>query len=143
MALAIEGGEITHFVYSEVKSGTTPPDSKVGANGYAELVKASREDIPEILHFAYERLDDSQRYEERDQLGDATFGEKRIPSLFRLGLVFDDASWRVAVMDEVETAFEQDPLPDDTFACYLVTKNDLRSLVNISFDKMVELSVTK
>ena len=42
-----------------------------------------------------------------------------------------------------KTAFKQEPLPDGTFACYLVTKTDLRSLVNDSFKKMEELSVTK
>ena len=46
-------------------------------------------------------------------------------------------SWK-----QVETAFEQDPLPDGTFVCYLVTKTDLRSLVNDSLEKMEELSVT-
>ena len=71
------------------------------------------------------------------------FQEDRIPSLFRLGLVFDEDVWHGAVMDAVEMAFKQEPLPGGTFACYLVTKTDLRSLVNDSFKKMEELSVTK
>ena len=142
-ALVVEDDEITHFVYSEVKSGTTRPNSDVGASGYGDLVKISQQDIPKILYFTHERLDQSRRYEDRDRLGDAMFQEDRIPSLFRLGLVFDEDAWHGAVMDAVETAFEQDPLPDNTFVCYLVTKTNLRSLVNDSFEKMDELSVTK
>ena len=142
-ALIVEDDAITHFVYSEVKSGTTRPNSEVGADGYADLVKTSRQAIPEILYFTHERLDESQRYEDRDRLENAMFQEGRIPSLFRLGLVFDEDVWHGAVMDAVETAFKQEPLPDGTFACYLVTKTDLRSLVNDSFNKMEELSVTK
>ena len=105
------------------------------------MVKTSQQDIPEILYFTHERLNENQRYVERDLLGAAMFQEDRLPNLFRLGLVFDEDVWREAVMEEVEAAFEQDPLPDGTFACYLVTKADLRSLVNDSFEKMVELSV--
>ena len=142
-ALIVEDDAITHFVYSEVKSGTTRPNSEVGADGYADLVKTSRQAIPEILYFTHERLDESQRYEDRDRLENAMFQEDRIPSLFRLGMVFDEDVWHGAVMDGVETAFMQEPLPDGTFACYLVTKTDLRSLVNDSFKKMEELSVTK
>ena len=141
-ALAIEDDAITHFVYSEVKSGTTRPNSEVGADGYKDLVKTSRQDIPEILYFTHERLDESQRYEDRDRLENAMYQVDRIASLFRLELVFDDGVWRGEIMDAVETAFEQDPLPDGTFVCYLVTKTDLRSLVNDSFEKMEELAVT-
>ena len=142
-ALVVTNDTITHFVYSEVKSGTTRPNSEVGADGYTDLIKTSRQDIPEILYFTHERLDEGQRYEDRDRLEKAMFQEDRIPSLFRLGLVFDEGVWHGAIMDAVETAFEHDPLPDGTFACYLVTKTDLRSLVNDSFEKMEELSVTK
>ena len=141
-ALGIEDDAISHFVYLEVKSGTTRPNSDVGSIGYADLVKTSRQDIPEILYFTHERLDESQRYGDRDRLENAMFQEDRIPSLFRLGLVFDEAAWHDAVMDAVETTFEQDPLPDDTFVCYLITKTNLRSLVNDSFKKMEELAVT-
>ena len=66
-ALIVEDDAITHFVYSEVKSGTTRPNSEVGADGYADLVKTSRQAIPEILYFTHERLDESQRYEDRDR----------------------------------------------------------------------------
>ena len=142
-ALVVQDDEITHFVYSEVKSGTTRPQSEVGADGYKDLVKTSQQDIPKILYFTHERLDESQRYEDRDRLENAMFQEDRIPRLFRLGLVFDEDVWHGAVMDAVETAFKEEPLPDGTFACYLVTKADLRSLVNDSFKKMEELSVTK
>ena len=142
-ALVIKDDAITHFVYSEVKSGTTRPSSEVGADGYADLVKTSLQAIPEILYFTHERLEESQRYEDRDRLGYAMFQEDGIPSLFRLGLVFDEDAWHGAVMEAVETAFEQDPLPGGTFVCYLVTKTDLRSLVSDSFEKMEELSVTK
>ena len=142
-ALVIEDDAITQFVYSEVKSGTTRPKSEVGAQGYADLLKTSRQAIPEILYFTHERLDESQRNEDRDHLGNAMFQEDPIPSLFRLGLVFDEDVWHGAVMEEVETAFEKDPLPDGAFVCYLVIKADLRSLVNDSFEKMEELSVTK
>ena len=142
-ALVIKNDAITHFVYSEVKSGTTRPDPEVGADGYADLVTTSRQSIPEILYFTHERLDESHRYEDRDRLEKAMFQEGRIPSLFRLGLVFDANVWRSAVIDEVETAFEQEPLPDGTFVCYLVTRTDLRSLVNDSFRKVEELSVAK
>ena len=61
--------------------------------------------------------------------------------MFRLGLVFDEDAWHGSVMDAIETAFEQDPLPADAFTCYLVTKTDLRSLVTNSFEKMDELAV--
>ena len=87
------------FVYSEVKSGTTRPNSEVGADGYADLVKTSLQAIPEILYFTHERLDESQRYEDRDRLEKAMFQEDRIPSLFRLGLVFDEDAWHGAVME--------------------------------------------
>ena len=140
-ALVIEDDAIAKFVYSEVKSGTTRPDSEVGADGYDDLVKTSQQDMPEILYFAHERLDGSQRYEDRDRLGNAMFQENPIPSIFRLGLVFDENVWHDAVMEKIETAFEQHPLPCDSFACYLVFKADLRSLVNDSFEKMEELSV--
>ena len=142
-ALVIKEDAITHFVYTEVKSGATRPNSEVGADGYAGLVTTSRQAIPEILYFTHERLDESQRYQDRDRLENAMFQEDRIPSLFRLGLVFDENVRRGAVMDAVEAAFKQEPLPDGTFVCYLVTKTDLRSLVNDSFKKVEELSVTK
>ena len=140
-SLVIEDDEITHFVYSEVKSGTTRPNSEVGADGYADLVRTSLQAFPEILYFTHERLDESQRYEDRERLENAMFQEERIPSLFRLGLVFDEEAWHGAVMEAVQAALEQDPLPDGSFVCYLVTKTDLRALVNDSFEKMEELSV--
>ena len=143
LALVIEDDAITHFVYSEVKSGTTRPNSDVGADGYADLVKTSVQAIPEVLYFTHERLEESQRYKDRDRLGDAMFQEDPLPSLFRLGLVFDEDVWHSAVMEAVETAFEQDPLPDGTFVCYLVTKTNMRSLVNDSLEKMDELSVAQ
>ena len=98
--------------------------------------------MPEILYFTHERLDEGQRHEDRDLLGNAMFQDNPIPSIFRLGLVFDEDAWHDAVMEEIETAFEQHPLPDGSFVCYLIFKADLRSLVNDSFEKMEELSVT-
>ena len=89
----------------------------MGADGYKDLVKTSQQDIPKILYFTHERLDESQRYEDRDRLENAMFQEDRIPRLFRLGLVFDEDVWHGAVMDAVETAFIEEPLPDGTFAC--------------------------
>lgn len=142
-ALVVKDDEITHFVYSEVKSGTTRPNSEVGADGYAGLIMTSREHTPEILYFTHERLDESQRFEDRDRLENAMFQADRMPNLFRLGLVFDEKVWHSAVMDAVEAAFKREPLPDGTFACYLITKADLRSLVNDSFKKVEELSVIK
>ena len=69
------------------------------------------------------------------------FQRDAIPSLFRLGLVFDEVAWAGSVMDAIETAIEVDPLPSGSFICFLVTKTDLRSLVINSFEKMDELSV--
>ena len=140
-ALVVQDDEITHLVYSEVKSGTTRPQCEMGADGYKDLVKTSQQEIPKILYFTHERLHENQRYEDRDRLGDAMFQEDPIPSLFRLGLVFDEDAWHGSVMDAIEAAFEQDPLPTDAFTCYLVTKTDLRSLVTNSFKKMDELAV--
>ena len=142
-ALVVQDDEITHFVYSEVKSGTTRPRSEVGADGYRDLVKTSHQKTPEILYFTHERLHENQRYEDRDRLASAMFQRDAIPSLFRLGLVFDEVAWDGSVMDAIETAIAVDPLPTGSFTCFLVTKADLRSLVINSFEKMDELSVKK
>ena len=165
-AVLVEDDEITTIAYCEVKAGTTSPDADVGANGYKDLLKAWRKCLPgrptspdadvgangykdkawrnktpEILHFTAERLWEAQRFDEYERLDRAMYGATPVPQLLRLVLIFDEAAWKDSVLDAVEAAVEQDAPPADSFVCYLVMRDDLRTLVNDSFEKMAEFAV--
>ena len=140
-AVLVEDDEITTIAYCEVKAGTTSPDADVGANGYKDLLKAWRNKTPEILHFTAERLWEAQRFDEYERLDRAMYGATPVPQLLRLVLIFDEAAWKDSVLDAVEAAVEQDAPPADSFVCYLVMRDDLRTLVNDSFEKMAEFAV--
>ena len=140
-AVLVKDDEITTFAYCEVKAGTTSPDADVGANGYKDLLKAWRNKTPEILHFTAERLWEAQRFDDYERLDRAMYDATPVPQLLRLVLIFDEAAWKDSVLDAVEAAVEQDAPPADSFVCYLVMRDDLRTLVNDSFEKMAELAV--
>ena len=140
-AVLVDSDEITTFAYCEVKTGTTSPDSDVGAKGYKDLLKVWREKMPEILHFAAERLWEAQRINDYDRLDRAMYGSIPVPQLLRLVLIFDEVAWADSVLDAVGTAVEQDPPPDNSFVCYLITRTDLRTLVQDSFREMADLAV--
>ena len=139
-ATLVEDNEITAFAYCEVKAGTTSPNSDVGSNGYKDLLKVWREKTPEILHFTSERLWEAQRYDDWERLDRAMYAGTPIPDLLRLVLVFDEVVSSDSVLEAVATAVEHDAPPDDSFVCYLVTRADLRTLVEESFEKMAELA---
>ena len=140
-AVLVENCEITTFAYCEVKSGTTSPDADVGAKGYRDLLKVWRQKTPEILHFTAERLWEAKQYDEYFRLDRAMFSAEPIPELLRLVLVFDELVWSESVLEAVATAIGQDSPPDDSFVCYLVTRPDLRTLVEDSYQKMADLAV--
>lgn len=140
-ATLVEAGEITAFAYCEVKAGTTPPNADVGANGYKDLLRAWREKTPEILHFTAERLWEAQRWDDYERLDRAMSGATSVPQLLRLVLIFDEVAWKESVLDALAAAVAQEAPHDDSFVCYLVTRADLRTLVNDSFEKMAELAV--
>ena len=140
-AVLVENDEITTFAYCEVKAGTTSPDSDVGAKGYKDLLKVWREKTPEILHFTAERLWEAQQIDEYDRLDRAMSSPTPVPQLLRLVLIFDEMARADSVLDSVAAAVEQDAPPDDSFVCYLVTRADLRTLVDDSFGKMAEHAV--
>ena len=112
----------------------------MAANGYKDLLKAWREKTPEILHFTAERLWEAQRIEDYERLERAMYSTTPIPQLLRLALVFDENIRLESVLETVATAIEKDAPPNASFMCYLITRTDLRALVNDSFDKMAELA---
>ena len=140
-SVLVEDDAITSFGYCEVKTGTTPPDSGVGAKGYKDLLKVWREKTPEILHFTAERLWEAHRFDDYDRLDRAMSSPTPIPQLLRLVLIFDEVAWADSVLEAVAAAIEQDAPPDDSFVCYLVTRADLRTLIDESFRKMAEFAV--
>ena len=139
-AVLIENDEIVAFAYCEVKAGTTTPNADVGAKAYDDLIKIWREKMPEILYFTSERLLEAQRLEDWERLDRAMYTASSIPELLRLALVFDEVAWSDSVLDAIADAVEQDPPPPHSFVCYLVTRTNLRTLVEDSFRKMAELA---
>ena len=139
-AVLIKDDEVTSFAYCEVKAGTTPPATDVGAKGYKDLLKAWREKTPEILHFTAERLFEAKRFEEYERLYRAMYSATPVSQLLRLVLVFDEAAWADSVLEAVEAAVAQDAPPDDSFVCYVATRADLRTLVHDSFEMMAKFA---
>ena len=141
-SLLVEGEEITAFAYCEVKSGTTRPDANVGAKGYRDLLKVTRDKTPEILHFTSERLWDAHKLADWERLDRAMSSITPIRRILRLALVFDESVLPQSVLDKLGEKISQDGLPDDSFCCYLVTGPGLRTLVIDSFSKMEEVAGT-
>ena len=56
-------------------------------------------------------------------------------------LVFDESIHLESVLEAVALEVQQNASPGSSFVCYIVTKADLRTLVNESFNKMAELAV--
>lgn len=123
-------GQISMFVLCEVKTGTTPPVRTLALDDYKKLLADSQADRPEIMFFTLEHLWAEGNLEMHQQLSEAMYRTQPLPKAKRLVLVFDDTAWRDEVFQELNDALKNGVVPPaDDFICYLVTKAELRVLI--------------
>lgn len=130
-----EAGEIAGFVFCEAKAGTTRPPGDLAVRAYRRLVVDSEEERPEILFFTLEHLLAQGKYAEHERLDDAMRRREPVPRAMRMVLVFDADSWDDAVLDGLEEARGSGDVGElDDFMSYLLTRAELRPLIEASYE---------
>ena len=130
----MDGNRIASFMFAEAKAGTTPPPTALGKKAYEQLYRDAANDEPAILFFTLNRLSDAGDETAHNQLEDAMHAQDALPTALRLVFVFDDASWRESVLSTLQESFEANELElVDDFACYALTCNDLKRVIDAGY----------
>ena len=134
-------GQIFGFVFCEVKTRTTPPADDLALGDYKKLIADSQSERPEIMFFALEHLWAEGNLEMYQRLEDAMYQTEPLPRANRLVLIFDDAAWRDTIFQELNNALNNGDVSSlDDFICYLITKDDLRVLIEDLY-RLAEIEV--
>jgi len=127
-------GQISGFVFCEVKAGTSPPVRELAVVDYKKLIVDSQSERPEILFFASEHLWAEGQYELYQQLDYAMYQNDPLPRATRMVLIFDDNAWREIVLQDLDDALNNGDVSIlDDFICYLVTKDELRDFIEDTY----------
>lgn len=134
LCLRMQDEAISAFIFAEVKAGTTAPNKDLGKKALASIVKDWLASMPEILYFVSEKLWQEGRAAEQEQFDEAMYRAEPLPRAFRVIFIFDDAVWDEAVLGNLDADFAGSDLANGDFMCYLLTGEEMRSLILEAFD---------